>query len=158
MLLIQPYFKYEIFCLLSGHVLLIYVYICPYMRTQTKSSPFPGGRGRPGGRCRCPWCWTRELRPPKGCEGTLHSCSLFFMGCDSVVPMADSSLMDGTCQGCCEKPSPLLLCCLLDNLSLGMDVAIPFVICEMNREGCPEKEQEIGWNMQATSLELCVLW
>lgn len=94
---------------------------------------------------------------PKGCEGTLHSCSLFFMGCDSVVPMADSSLMDGTCQGCCEKPSPLLLCCLLDNLSLGMDVAIPFVICEMNREGCPEKEQEIGWNMQATSLELCVL-
>lgn len=152
MLLIQLYFKYEIFCLLFGHVLIIYLYMCPYMCRQTKSSPFPRCGGGGAGAASVPGAEPESCGPPKGCEGTRHSCSLSFMGCDSGVPMADS-----ICQGCCEKPSPLLLCCLLDNLSLGMDVAIPFVICEMNKEGYPEKEQEIGWNIQATSLELCVL-
>lgn len=121
-----------------------------------QSSPFPGAGGGGAGAAAVPGAepgrGTRSCGPPRRCEGTRHSCSLFFPGCGAGVLMADSNLTYCTCQGCCEKPSPLLLCCLLDNLSFGMDVAIPFVIREMNKEGYPEKEQEIGWNMQATSL------
>lgn len=137
MLLIQPYFEYKIFRLLFWHAALILAYICPYTCSQTQSSALPGGGGAgasavPGAE---PGSGLRTCRPPKAGrvpEGTRDSCNPSFMGCGAGVLMADGSLTYCTCQGCCEKSSPLLLCCLLDNLSLGMDVAIPFVMCEMN--------------------------
>lgn len=144
MLLIQPYFEYKIFRLLFWHVALMFAYICPYTRSQTQSSPLPGGGGAgavavPGAE---PGSGPRSCRPPKGTpEGTRDSCNPSFMGYGAGVLTADGSLTYCTCQGCCEKSSPLLLCCLLDNLSLGMDVAIPFVMCETNNRCIQRKSR-----------------